>query len=134
MLLFYQQARTACATSDSDPSIRNRQSSSLPICSHSPLRPGTGTVFCFRYQNTNFPFPSFLGPEHPAFSEIQRNFFGSARSSFGKTGSVWTNRKSVSQLRIKAALLNILQILIRNMLCLPQMNRYAIHAWNFLRP
>ena len=36
-------------------------------------------------------FPSFLGPEHPAFSEIQQEFFRIRSISFGKTGSVWTS-------------------------------------------
>ena len=59
-------------------------------------------------------FPSFLGPEHPAFSEIQQEFFR-IRSIFFRENRIcldqFTTENPVSQLRIKAALLNILGIL-----------------------
>ena len=59
-------------------------------------------------------FPSFLGSDHPAFSEVQQEFFR-IRSIFSRENrsclEQFTIESSVSQLRIKAALLSILGIL-----------------------
>ena len=59
-------------------------------------------------------FPSFLGSERPAFSEVQQEFFR-IRSIFSRENrscsDQFTTEGPVSQLRIKAALLSILGIL-----------------------
>ena len=59
-------------------------------------------------------FPSFLGSDHPAFSEVQQEFFR-IRSIFSRENrsclDQFTIESPVSQLRIKAALLSILGIL-----------------------
>ena len=116
-------------------SIGNRQSSSLPICSHSPLQTRHRNSFCFRYQNTSFPFRLFSDLSTRLFRKYNRNFFGSARSSFGKTGSVWTSLQPKILFRNCGSRLRfwIFSEFLQNMLSLPQMNRYAIRAWNFLR-
>ena len=59
-------------------------------------------------------FPPFLGSEHPAFSEVQQEFFRIRSIFFRENRSCpdqFTTENPVSQLRIKAALLNILGIL-----------------------
>ena len=59
-------------------------------------------------------FPSFLGSDHPAFSEVQQEFFR-IRSIFSRENrsclDQFTIESPISQLRIKAALLSILGIL-----------------------
>ena len=56
-------------------SIRNRLSSFLPICSHSPLRIRHRNSFCSHYRNINFPFHLFL-------DLITRPFRGSTAGIF----------------------------------------------------
>ena len=64
-------------------------------------------------------FPAFLGPEHPAFPEIQQEFFR-IRSVFLRENrnqlDQFTIESPVSQLQVKAALLGILGILAEHAL------------------
>ena len=56
-------------------------------------------------------FPSFLETDHPAFSDVQQEFFRIRSIFFRENRSCsdqFTTEDPVSQLRIKAALLNIL--------------------------
>lgn len=59
-------------------------------------------------------FPSFLGPKHPAFLEMQQEFL-KVRSVFFHENAInadqFTAENPISQLRIKAALLSMLSIL-----------------------
>ncbi len=56
-------------------------------------------------------FPSFLGPDHPAFLEIQQEFFR-IRSIFFRENRFYSDQftieNPISQLRLKASLLNII--------------------------
>ena len=64
-------------------------------------------------------FPSFLGPDHPAFSEVQQEFFRIRLIFFRENrfhSDQFTIENPVSQLRLKAALLNILGILAEHAL------------------
>lgn len=64
-------------------------------------------------------FPSFLGPDHPAFSEVQQEFFR-IRSIFFRENRFhsdqFTIENPISQLRLKASLLNIIGILAEHAL------------------
>ena len=64
-------------------------------------------------------FPSFLGPDHPAFSEVQQEFFG-IRSIFFRENRFhsdqFTIENPISQLRLKASLLNIIGTLAEHAL------------------
>ena len=64
-------------------------------------------------------FPSFLETDHPAFSDVQQEFFRIRSIFFRENRSCsdqFTTEDPVSQLRIKAALLNILGILAEHAL------------------
>lgn len=64
-------------------------------------------------------FPSFLGPDHPAFSEVQQEFFR-IRSIFFRENRFhsdqFTIENPISQLRLKASLLNIIGTLAEHAL------------------
>ena len=64
-------------------------------------------------------FPSFLGPNHPAFSEVQQEFFR-IRSIFFRENRLhsdqFTIENPISQLRLKASLLNIIGTLAEHAL------------------
>ena len=64
-------------------------------------------------------FPSFLGPDHPAFSEVQQEFFR-IRSIFYRENRFhsdqFTIENPISQLRLKASLLNIIGTLAEHAL------------------
>ena len=64
-------------------------------------------------------FPSFLGPDHPAFSEVQQEFFR-IRSIFFRENRLhsdqFTIENPISQLRLKASLLNIIGTLAEHAL------------------
>lgn len=64
-------------------------------------------------------FPSFLGPDHPAFSEVQQEFFR-IRSIFFRENRFhsdqFTIENPISQLRLKASLLNIIETLAEHAL------------------
>ena len=64
-------------------------------------------------------FPSFLGPDHPAFSEVQQELFR-IRSIFFRENRFhsdqFTIENPISQLRLKASLLNIIGTLAEHAL------------------
>lgn len=64
-------------------------------------------------------FPSFLGPDHPAFSEVQQEFFRIRSIFFLENrfhSDQFTIENPISQLRLKASLLNIIGTLAEHAL------------------